>query len=168
MGNEKCRSAKLGHFSRRAYDRTISYIVPIARQLAGYCRAHHGGRPRQDPRATDRGAEPAGRWRNDRRRGRRESGAGRLHDHLGQHTNHSFSQTFYKNLGYNLEQDFSPVGRFASAFYIVVADPKLDVRTLGELIQKARTAPGKLNYASGGIGAATFSSPDSCKRTSKK
>jgi tripartite-type tricarboxylate transporter receptor subunit TctC len=75
---------------------------------------------------------------------------------LQANTNHSFSQTFYKNLGYNLEQDFSPVGRFASAFYVVVAHPTLGVRTLGELIQKAKSAPGKLNYASGGIGAATF------------
>src|SRR5258705_5264250 len=75
---------------------------------------------------------------------------------LQANTNHSFSQTFYKNLGYDLEQDFSPVGRFASAFYIVVAHPRLGVPTLGELIQKARAAPGKLNYASGGIGAATF------------
>src|SRR5712671_5261771 len=75
---------------------------------------------------------------------------------LQANTNHSFSQTFYKNLGYDLEHDFSPVGRFASAFYIVVAHPRLGVRTLGELIQTARAAPGKLNYASGGIGAATF------------
>jgi tripartite-type tricarboxylate transporter receptor subunit TctC len=75
---------------------------------------------------------------------------------LQANTNHSFSQTFYKNLGYHLEQDFSPLGRFASAFYIVVAHPKLGVRTLGELIEKARSAPGKLNYASGGVGAATF------------
>jgi hypothetical protein len=35
---------------------------------------------------------------------------------LQANTNHSFSQTFYKNLGYDLEHDFSPVGRFASAF----------------------------------------------------
>src|SRR5882672_877398 len=75
---------------------------------------------------------------------------------LQANTNHSFSQTFYKNLGYDLEHDFSPVGRFASAFYIVTAHPRLGVRTLGELIQTARAAPGKLNYASGGIGAATF------------
>ena len=75
---------------------------------------------------------------------------------LQANTNHSFSQTFYKNLGYNLEQDFSAVGRFASAFYIVLAHPKLGVKTLKELIEKARSAPGKLNYASGGLGAATF------------
>jgi len=75
---------------------------------------------------------------------------------LQANTNHSFSQTFYKNLGYNLEQDFSPVGRFASAFYIVLAHPKLRIRTLKELIDRAKSAPGKLNYASGGVGAATF------------
>lgn len=75
---------------------------------------------------------------------------------LQANTNHSFSQTFYKNPGYDLERDFSPVGRFASAFYIVTAHPRLGVRTLPELIAKAKSAPGQLNYASGGIGAATF------------
>jgi len=75
---------------------------------------------------------------------------------LQANTNHSFSQTFYKNLGYNLELDFSPVGRFASAFYIVLAHPKLGMKTLKELIEKAKSSPGRLNYASGGVGAATF------------
>ena len=49
-----------------------------------------------------------------------------------------------------------PVGRFASAFYIILAHPKVGVKTLKELIAKAKAEPGKLNYASGGIGAATF------------
>jgi tripartite-type tricarboxylate transporter receptor subunit TctC len=75
---------------------------------------------------------------------------------LQANTNHSFSQTLYKNLGYHLEQDFAPVGRFASAFYIVLAHPKLGVKTLRQLIDKAKAEPGKLNYASGGVGAATF------------
>ena len=75
---------------------------------------------------------------------------------LQANTNHSFSQTFYKNLSYDLEKDFSPVARFASAFYIVVAHPKLGVKTLKELIDKAKSQPGILNYASGGVGAATF------------
>lgn len=75
---------------------------------------------------------------------------------LQANTNHSFSQTLYNNLSYDLEKDFVPVGRFASAFYIVLAHPKVGVRTLKELIDKAKAQPGKLNYASGGIGAATF------------
>jgi tripartite-type tricarboxylate transporter receptor subunit TctC len=75
---------------------------------------------------------------------------------LQANTNHSFSHTLYKNLSYDIEKDFSPVGRFASAFYIVLAHPKVGVRTLKELIAKAKAEPGKLNYASGGVGAATF------------
>mgnify|MGYP002651344105 CR=1 FL=1 len=75
---------------------------------------------------------------------------------LQANTNHSFSQTLYKNLSYDIEKDFSPIGRFASAFYIVLAHPKLGVKTLKELIDKAKAEPGKLNYASGGVGSATF------------
>jgi len=38
----------------------------------------------------------------------------------------------------------------------VLAHPKLGIRTLKQLIDKAKAEPGKLNYASGGVGAATF------------
>jgi len=75
---------------------------------------------------------------------------------LQANTNHSFSQTLYRNLSYDLEKDFVPVTRFASAFYIVLAHPKLGVTTLKGLIDKAKAAPGTLNYASAGIGSATF------------
>ena len=75
---------------------------------------------------------------------------------LQANANHAFSHTLYRNLSYDLEKDFVPVGRFASAFYIILAHPKVGVKTLKELIAKAKAEPGKLNYASGGIGAATF------------
>jgi len=75
---------------------------------------------------------------------------------LQANANLSFSQTLYKNLSYDVQRDFVPVGRFASAFYIFLAHPKVGVKTLKGLIDKAKAEPGKLNYASGGIGAATF------------
>lgn len=75
---------------------------------------------------------------------------------LQANANHAFSHTLYRNLSYDLEKDFVPVGRFASAFYIILAHPKVGVKSLKELIAKAKAEPGKLNYASGGIGAATF------------
>jgi tripartite-type tricarboxylate transporter receptor subunit TctC len=75
---------------------------------------------------------------------------------LQANANLSFSQTLYKNLSYDIEKDFVPVVRFASAFYIFVAHPKVGVKTLKQLIDKAKAEPGKLNYASGGVGAATF------------
>jgi tripartite-type tricarboxylate transporter receptor subunit TctC len=75
---------------------------------------------------------------------------------LQANANLSFSQTLYKNLTYDIEKDFVLVSRFASGFYMVVAHPKVGVKTLKELIDKAKAQPGKLNYASGGVGAATF------------
>jgi tripartite-type tricarboxylate transporter receptor subunit TctC len=74
---------------------------------------------------------------------------------LQANANLSFSQTLYKNLTYDVE-DFVLVSRFASGFYMVVAHPKVGVKTLKGLIDKAKAQPGKLNYASGGVGAATF------------
>ncbi len=68
---------------------------------------------------------------------------------LQANANHSFSQTFYKNLSYDLEKDFSPVGRFASAFYIVLAHPKVGVRTLKELIEKAKVGARKVELCVG-------------------
>src|SRR5262245_46304421 len=65
---------------------------------------------------------------------------------LQANANLSFSQTLYKNLSYDVERDFVPVGRFASAFYIFLAHPNVGVRTLKELIDKAKAEPGKLNY----------------------
>jgi hypothetical protein len=59
----------------------------------------------------------AGRRRGDRRRSSRKAAADG-YTILQANTNPSFSQTFCKNLGYDLEQDFTPVGRCASAFYI--------------------------------------------------
>ena len=75
---------------------------------------------------------------------------------LQANANHAFSHTLYRNLSYDLEKDIVPVGRYASAIYIILAHPKVGVKSLKELIAKAKAEPGKLNYASGGIGAATF------------
>lgn len=75
---------------------------------------------------------------------------------LQANSNHSVSHSLYKSLSYDLTKDFSPVMRFASAFYVVLINPSVGVQTLDELIQKAKSQPGKLNYASAGVGAATF------------
>jgi tripartite-type tricarboxylate transporter receptor subunit TctC len=116
------------------------YRAEIAVQFARHCWADHGGSSRQNPRAAVRRDKPRGGGKDDRRCSRREGQSGRLQI-LQANTNHSFSQTFYRNLGYDLEKDFSRVARFASAFYIVLAHPKLGVKSLNELIEKAKAAP---------------------------
>ena len=52
--------------------------------------------------------------------------------------------------GYNAEKDFVPVTLIASTPNIIVSGPALNVSSLKEAVEKART--GKLNYGSPGLG----------------
>jgi tripartite-type tricarboxylate transporter receptor subunit TctC len=63
------------------------------------------------------------------------------------------SQSLYKNLTYNLERDFEPVGLIASAPFILVVHPSLPVRSVKELIALAKSRPGQLAFASTGNGS---------------
>jgi tripartite-type tricarboxylate transporter receptor subunit TctC len=60
--------------------------------------------------------------------------------------------SLYPDLSVNIERDFLPVSLLADAEYILVVNPALPVRSVQELIDYARTNPGKLNYSSSGIG----------------
>ena len=63
------------------------------------------------------------------------------------------SQSLYKNLNYNLERDFEPVGLIASAPFILVVHPSLPVKSVKELVALARSRPGQLSFASTGNGS---------------
>ena len=58
-----------------------------------------------------------------------------------------------RKLPYDLERDFLPVGRIVLGPWVVVVNPSVPARTAQELIALARANPGKLNYASSGIGS---------------
>lgn len=58
----------------------------------------------------------------------------------------------YKNLPYDPLKDFVPVGMVASYSYSLVSRKDLPQQNLKELIDFARANPGKLTYASGGVG----------------
>jgi tripartite-type tricarboxylate transporter receptor subunit TctC len=55
-------------------------------------------------------------------------------------------------LPYDLLRDFAPVSQATQQPYLVVTTLALPVRTTAELIALAREKPGKLNYASTGVG----------------
>jgi tripartite-type tricarboxylate transporter receptor subunit TctC len=59
--------------------------------------------------------------------------------------------SLYKILPYDPLQDFEYVGIVTSAPYVLVVDPRLAVKSLGELAQLAKAKPGTINYASFGI-----------------
>lgn len=58
----------------------------------------------------------------------------------------------YNKLPYDPLADFVPAGMVASYAYVLVSRKDLLAQHLRELIEYARTPPGKLTYASGGVG----------------
>ncbi len=66
---------------------------------------------------------------------------------------HAISAAFERNLPYDPVKSFDPVALFAKLPFILVVSPTLNVSTLPELIARLRANPGKLNYASSGIGS---------------
>jgi tripartite-type tricarboxylate transporter receptor subunit TctC len=58
----------------------------------------------------------------------------------------------YDKLAYNVQSDFAPITKVASASYVLVVHPSVPVRTVNDLIALARSKPGLLNYSSSGPG----------------
>ena len=58
-----------------------------------------------------------------------------------------------RKLPYDLERDFVPISRLALGPWVLVVNPSVPARTAQELFALARARPGKLNYASSGIGS---------------
>ncbi len=62
--------------------------------------------------------------------------------------------TLHKHLTYDWKRDFAPVSMMTVGYQIMLANPKLPAQDLKEFIALAQKEPGKLNYASIGIGTA--------------
>lgn len=70
-------------------------------------------------------------------------------------SNMSWNPYLYKQLSYNPSRDLMGVGLLANSRFITVAAPSLGVRTLPELIAKAKASPGIIDFASVGVGNST-------------
>jgi tripartite-type tricarboxylate transporter receptor subunit TctC len=62
--------------------------------------------------------------------------------------------SLYKSLPYDPVKDFKPVSLIGEQANILVVNPKIPARSVGELIALAKAEPGRLNYASSGVGTA--------------
>ena len=73
------------------------------------------------------------------------------------HTDNAFYQNpaILKNLPYDTLKDFAGVTMLAQAPVILIVNADVPAKNLGELIDYARSQPGKLSFASGGVGAST-------------
>ncbi len=65
----------------------------------------------------------------------------------------STDPTLKKNAPYDVKRDLAPVTLAVTGPYLLVVNPGLPVRTVGELIAYAKANPGKLSFGSAGQGS---------------
>lgn len=69
-------------------------------------------------------------------------------------SSHGINPAVYrKSLGYDPVGGFTPVSMIASIPLVLVANPKLPVKSVADLVELARAKPGDLNYSSSGNGS---------------
>lgn len=64
----------------------------------------------------------------------------------------AINQTLYKNIRFNLIDDFDPVALAVRVPNVLVVNPKLPVNSVKELVDYAKAHPGEMNFASSGSG----------------
>jgi tripartite-type tricarboxylate transporter receptor subunit TctC len=66
----------------------------------------------------------------------------------------------YADPGYDPRRDFAPIGLIASYQQILVVHPSLPVGSVADLIALARKEPGKITYATAGVGSGSHVSTE--------
>ncbi|HEY2337790.1 MAG TPA: tripartite tricarboxylate transporter substrate binding protein [Burkholderiales bacterium] len=72
---------------------------------------------------------------------------------MANNSTHGSNPALYAKLPYDAVNDFAPITLVASVPYVLVVDPSLPVKNVDELIKLAKSAPGKMNFASAGNGS---------------
>jgi tripartite-type tricarboxylate transporter receptor subunit TctC len=62
------------------------------------------------------------------------------------------NQFLYAKMPFDPDKDFVPVSNVADMSMLVVVNPKVEAKTLAELVALAKANPGKLNFGSPGVG----------------
>lgn len=65
----------------------------------------------------------------------------------------AINPVLYPKIGYDPEKDFEPITQAAFIEFVLAVPTSLHINSLAELVSRAKTNPGKLNYASTGSGS---------------
>ena len=68
---------------------------------------------------------------------------------------HNIAGSLYNKLTYDPQKDFAPLAHIGSASYVLMVHPDVPAKTAAEYIRYAKANPGKMNYATAGVGSAT-------------
>jgi tripartite-type tricarboxylate transporter receptor subunit TctC len=66
---------------------------------------------------------------------------------------HAINAYLYNTLPFDMEKSFAPITLVARFPNVMVVHPSLGVKTIAELIAKAKADPGKIDFASSGVGS---------------
>jgi tripartite-type tricarboxylate transporter receptor subunit TctC len=72
----------------------------------------------------------------------------------------AIAPALYADPGYDPRRDFAPIGLIGSYQQILVTHPSLPVRSISDLIALARKEPGKITYATAGVGSGSHVSTE--------
>src|SRR5258708_5365898 len=67
-------------------------------------------------------------------------------------TANAINTTFYRKLPFDFMRDIVPVAGLGRISYVMAVHPSVPADTVAEFIVHARANPGKINFASGGVG----------------
>ena len=68
---------------------------------------------------------------------------------------HNISGSLYSKLAYDPQKDFAPMAHIGNAGYVLMIHPDVPAKNAAEFIRYAKANPGKMNYATAGVGSAT-------------
>jgi tripartite-type tricarboxylate transporter receptor subunit TctC len=68
---------------------------------------------------------------------------------------HAVAAAIYQKLPYDTFRDLAGITATASSSYVLVVAPSLGVRSVKDLVARAKAAPGRLNFSSAGVGSGT-------------
>lgn len=79
---------------------------------------------------------------------------------LGNNQTHGSNMYLLREPGYDAVADFAPLAGAGAFEHVFVVRDSLPVRSMGELVALARKEPGRLNYASTGVGSGSHLSTE--------
>jgi tripartite-type tricarboxylate transporter receptor subunit TctC len=62
------------------------------------------------------------------------------------------NQALFEKLSWDPIKDFAPIGMVATGAHVLVVPNKVQARSVADLVRMAKSSPGKLSYASAGVG----------------
>ena len=69
---------------------------------------------------------------------------------------HNIAGSLYTQLAYDPQKDFAPMAHIGTADYVLMVHADVPAKTAAEYIRYAKANPSKMNYATAGVGSATY------------